>query len=60
MFQVDFCIVTGADTSCLRSRIPSDYCLVLYFINVIVNLRAGVSSASRVQKTKDTAEIEEK
>lgn len=56
MFQVHSCIVTGAYT-CLRSRIPSDYCLMLYFINITVNLGVGVSSASRVQKSKDTAEI---
>lgn len=60
MFQVHSCIVTGAYTSCLRSRIPSDYCLMLYFINITVNLGVGVSSASRVQKSKDTAEIKEK
>lgn len=60
MFQFYSCIGTEAYSSCSRNRIPSDYCLMLYFVDTIMNLGVGVRNISRIQKTKDTAEMKEK
>lgn len=50
-FQYHCCAYIWADSSCLRSS--ETYCLMLYFINTIMNLGVGMSNISRIQKPKD-------